>query len=176
MEWLYIQKDDSRTRKLFLDYHHFEWKTKISQQRLWHIILPVAITLFTYNVVLSDRIRHDYDSFFFTAVSLIVIMYLPMKYFVGTVRLFKSLKKITADTPPEFKFRYDEYGTFYQDHEMSEHQSWDEFKCYSINRSEIYLYNHQGYVQQIIAERIIGTAHYERVLNIIQQRLQPRNH
>jgi hypothetical protein len=175
MEWLYIQKDDSRTRKLFLDYHHYEWRTRISTQKLWHIVLPIAITLFTYNI-LSDRIRKDYDSFFFTSVSLIVIMYLPMKYFLGTIRLYKSIKRISAETPPEFKFRYDEQGTFYQDHEMSEHQSWNEFKYYSVNKSEIYLYNHQGFVQQIIAERIIGTAHYERVLKIIQQRLKKRNH
>jgi len=174
MEWLYIKKDDSRTRKLFIDYHHFEWKTRFSQQKLWYVVLPVAATLFIANVR-SHRMTQDYDFFYFTTVAFMVMMYLPMLYFLQTIRLYKSIRRITAGTPPEFRFRYDEQGTFYQDEDMSEHQSWDEFKYYSRNKSEIYLYNHQGFVQQIIAEKIIGSTHYKRVLRIIEERLKPRH-
>ena len=67
MDWLSIQKDDSRTKKLFLDYHHFEWKTRFSRQKAWFIVLPVAIIFFAFNVM-SGRVEQDYDLFYFTFI------------------------------------------------------------------------------------------------------------
>jgi hypothetical protein len=175
MEWMNINKDDSRTKKLFLHYYHHEWKKKISQQKLWFIVLPVAFVLFITNII-SGKSEQDYNFFFFTFVSFIVISYLPFLYFFQILRLYKSLRKITAETPPVARFRFNEEGTWYQAEEVFEHQSWDSFKYYSINKSEVYLYNHKGFVQQIIAENIIGSAHFNEVLGIIKNRLTPKYH
>ena len=171
MEWMSIKKDNQRTRKLFLHYHHHEWKKRFRKQKIWFVVLPVALVLF---IIGYTRSLHDYNSFFLTSVSFVVLMYLPMLYCLQMARLFRSLKKVTAETPAEFQFRFDKEGTFYQTPGVFEHQKWSSFKYYSLNKSEVYLYNHEGYVRQIIAETMIGPAHFNEALDIIKSQLVPK--
>lgn len=173
MEWLTIKRDDKRTRKLFFRYFNHEWFKKLSNRKAWFFIYPLAVILFIYNLV-NPADRDDYNFYFIRFCLISILSYLPALYLFQLIRLIVSVRKISVETPVQFQFRFDEEGVFYRAEDENMTQKWTEFKYYSVNKNDVYLYNEKGRLRELLSEEIIGFINFNAAMDVIQSKLVPR--
>lgn len=173
MEWITIKKDNQLTTRLFLAYFHHEWKKKLFKQKLWLVTLPLAIILLINHLTTLHE-ETDYTYHFITVLLIFVLIYLPLIYVYQRIKFNKFIKVVSDESPDEFQFRFDEEGTFYQAKDLYLHQKWSSFKYYSLNGDAVYLYNDKKRIKEILSAEIIGFIDFNRAMDIIQRKLEPK--
>ena len=98
---------------------------------------------------------------------------MPVYFLYQCIQIYRFRKRDSDETPSEFKFRFDEEGSFYQGIDLYLHQKWSSFTYYSLDKRTVYLYSDKKKLKEILAEEIISFTEFNRALDIIQGRLTP---
>lgn len=173
MEWQTIQRDNRKTRKLFIRYFNHEWAKNILKKKRWLAVYPLSVVLLVMNLLTPHELD-DYNYYFFRFCLITILAYLPVLYVLQFIKLMIAVNEITSDTQPEFEFRFDENGFFYRDNVDKMEEPWSEFSHFSVNKTDVYLYNSKGRLRHLVSKDVIGSRNFNRVIEMVESRLERR--